>query len=149
MIYLTRKKHEFGDRKESIKYIQNRCEKSNDAYACYTLFEMYKRDDKDKEADEMFKKLAYKYNYSDADIFQLGQHTLNLWLDKKANAKHVQQLKEDNRVLQGKIDSSEDMNAGLIITGYKDRKMAKNYSFATSIGKIIMTTSRPLWIVKD
>ncbi|MCP4913401.1 MAG: hypothetical protein GY909_09785 [Oligoflexia bacterium] len=70
-VWSARVEHEFGDRKESIKYIQNRCEKSNDAYACYTLFEMYKRDDKDKEADEMFKKsleIAHKLEDFDAAI---------------------------------------------------------------------------------
>lgn len=70
-VWSARVEHEFGDRKESIKYIQNRCESSNDAYACYTLFEMYKRDDKDKEADAMFKKsleIAHKLENFDKAI---------------------------------------------------------------------------------
>ena len=69
-VWSARVEHEFGDEKESIKYIQERC-KGKDAYACYTLFEMFKRDGKDEEADEYFKtslEIAHKLKDFDASL---------------------------------------------------------------------------------
>jgi exodeoxyribonuclease-5 len=64
-----------------------------------------------KEADELYKKLAYKYNYSDGDTFKLGRHTLGLYLSKRSAERQAQSLRRDAGDLRIKIDNSVDGGA--------------------------------------